>query len=308
MISNLKASIRTLDEGIYNLFRKEKSNISEQTMRLKSDGYVILNHLIGSALIDGISETLQQKLSNFEFRKPLLAQSKVDRSVHKELIKNNFLLQRDALSKFGISATINSDDTLDNFVRRERPTTLEVDMPDDHHFYSLWLNEVVLDIVSEYFGFKPVLCEAFIRRNYPSEFHVMNHGWHRDQNHPSFLLKAFIFLNDCDLSNGPHHFLAKSHINSELTKRNYYTDEEVREYSRSSGFKEVISVVPKGTIILEDTRGLHKAGIPTRHFRDLGFATFMPDRAIMKRKPDYLISKNTRVHLNTRQNQFILNN
>ena len=36
----------------------------------------------------------------------------------------------------------------------------------------------------------------------------------------------------------------------------------------------MVSNVKAGTIIIEDTRGLHKAGIPKRDYRDLGFAVF----------------------------------
>ena len=306
MMDNFKATVRSIDEGIYSLLRTEKRKSSKQALQLRADGYILLDHLVGSDLIEEICEVLQRKLSNLEFRKPLLSQSKVNRVEHEDIIKNNFLLERDDLTALGLSATINPTDNLSNFVLRERPSTLELDMPDDHRFYSVWLDEVVLDIVSEYFGFTPVMCEAFIRRNYPSDFHVMNHGWHRDRNHRSFLLKAFIFLNDCDYKNGPHHFLAKSHLTSELKEKKYYSDSEVDEYSHNAGLEEIVSIVPKGTIILEDTRGLHKAGIPMQHFRDLGFATFMPNRLIKKRTPDYNISHETEANLNSQQKKFII--
>ena len=45
-------------------------------------------------------------------------------------------------------------------------------MPDDEQFYSIWLDQIILEVVEDYFGSTPVLCEAFIRRNYPSE-HVV---------------------------------------------------------------------------------------------------------------------------------------
>ncbi|MEW6690500.1 MAG: hypothetical protein AB1452_15600 [Pseudomonadota bacterium] len=39
-----------------------------------------------------------------------------------------------------------------------------------------------------------------------------------------------------------------------------------------------MSVVKAGTLILEDTRGLHRARMPDRGFRDLGYAVFTPLR------------------------------
>ena len=180
-------------------------------------------------------------------------------------------------------------------------------MPDDEQFYSIWLDQIILEVVEDYFGFTPVLCEAFIRRNYPSEHVVMNHGWHRDKNHKTHLLKAFIFLNDCNLDNGPHHFVSESHLSKGLDSKPYYSDEEVSDYIKKNNFEELVSVVPKGTIILEDTRGLHKAGIPKKGYRDLGFCTFMPDRAVMKRKSDYTISQFTKSNLTKFQNNFLIN-
>jgi ectoine hydroxylase-related dioxygenase (phytanoyl-CoA dioxygenase family) len=298
--------MRNLDESAFSLFRKSKSNFDEQAAILKRDGYLVLDHLVGTSQVNEIIEILNKKISNFEFRKPLLSQAKIDPVKHRDLIERNFLLERTALPQFGLDATISSHDSLNEFISRERPTTLEVDMPDDSRFYSIWLDEIIIGIISNYFGFTPVLCEAFIRRNYPSEYQIMNHGWHRDKNHPKHLLKVFLFLNDCTLENGPHHFLEKSHTTDQLNKKNYYSDEEVSQYSDEIGLKEVKSIVPKGTIIIEDTRGLHKAGIPQSHYRDLGFATFMPNRLIMKRKPDYTISAKTRALLSSWQSQFII--
>ena len=38
----------------------------------------------------------------------------------------------------------------------------------------------------------------------------------------------------------------------------------------------IVSIVPKGTVILEDTRGLHRANILKSGYRDLGYAVFKP--------------------------------
>ena len=92
MMDNFKATVRSLDEGIYGLLRKEKRKSSKKALQLRSDGYIVLDHLVGSDLIEEICEVLQTKLSNFEFRKPLLSQSKVNRVKHQDIIKNNFLL------------------------------------------------------------------------------------------------------------------------------------------------------------------------------------------------------------------------
>ena len=67
----------------------------------------------------------------------------------------------------------------------------------------------------------------------------------------------------------------------------------------------MVSKVPAGTIIIEDTRGLHKAGIPVKSFRDLGYVVFMPVNFFKKPKNLYSITKSTYQKLTTTQKLFI---
>jgi hypothetical protein len=75
-------------------------------------------------------------------------------------------------------------------------------------------------------------------------------------------LKFFIYLTDVEEKNGPHTFIAGSQKSGgtplKLLSKGYsrLTDKAVEECYRS---KDVISfAAPRGTIIAEDTRGLHK--------------------------------------------------
>jgi ectoine hydroxylase-related dioxygenase (phytanoyl-CoA dioxygenase family) len=306
MLNNLKENLKTLDEGAYCYLRRASSTTANDKVReLRKNGYVILDHLVGANIIDEVAGSLQKRIEEFKFRKPLLSQAKVNTEKHAKLIEDNFLLKRSELEKNGLACNINKSDRFDEFVKRERPATLEINMVDDNKFYDIWLDPELISIVKAYFGFTPLLSEAFIRRNYPSDFVVMNHGWHRDTNHATHLLKAFIFLNDCTRENGPHHFVSGSHTTQGLSNNSYFTEDQVNEFCGKEKLKKVISIVPKGTIILEDTRGLHKAGIPTAHYRDLGFATYMPDRLVFKRQVDYKISKKIKSRLSAEQQLFL---
>ncbi|MEI6399325.1 MAG: phytanoyl-CoA dioxygenase, partial [Pseudomonadota bacterium] len=75
-------------------------------------------------------------------------------------------------------------------------------------------------------------------------------------------LKFFIYITDVGPDNGPHSFIAKSHrsggIPGELLQGFYkrLTDEEVFTHYGPKSRIEFTGV--KGTIIAEDTRGLHK--------------------------------------------------
>lgn len=75
-------------------------------------------------------------------------------------------------------------------------------------------------------------------------------------------LKIFIYVTDVGPENGPHSFVAGSHrsgaIPSALLDKGYarLSDEEVKSNFAKEDFIEFSA--PRGTIIAEDTRGLHK--------------------------------------------------
>lgn len=75
-------------------------------------------------------------------------------------------------------------------------------------------------------------------------------------------LKVFIYLTDVGPEDGPHSFIEGSHVQHGIPQhflsRGYVrlSDEEV--HSHYGIEKEIQFSAPKGTIIVEDTRGLHK--------------------------------------------------
>jgi hypothetical protein len=85
--------------------------------------------------------------------------------------------------------------------------------------------------------------------------------WHFDMDRIKWL-KFFIYLTDVGPDNGPHSFVAGSHrtggIPSALRLKGYarLTDQEVEACFSRDRFLEFTA--PRGTIIAEDTRGLHK--------------------------------------------------
>jgi hypothetical protein len=75
-------------------------------------------------------------------------------------------------------------------------------------------------------------------------------------------LKFFFYVTDVTTENGPHCFIQKSHrsggIPDSLLRRGYarISDEDASKYYPTSDFMEFTG--PRGTIIAEDSRGLHK--------------------------------------------------
>jgi hypothetical protein len=85
--------------------------------------------------------------------------------------------------------------------------------------------------------------------------------YHFDMDRPNWV-KFFVYLTDVTADSGPHTFVAGSHkvggIPNSMLKKGYarLTDEEVEAFYDK---KDIIEyTAPRGTIIAEDTRGLHK--------------------------------------------------
>ncbi|MCR9203296.1 MAG: phytanoyl-CoA dioxygenase family protein [Halobacteriovoraceae bacterium] len=253
---------------------------SEKLKELRENGYCVLPNFIPDQQLAEIQADLDRRLKGHEYEMPCLGQSLIDESnsEHKRL-KNAYFLSS-LKEKTDLGMTFNEKDTegksFEEVLEKFRPSTLKLYIPPEDNKYSqIWFNEILLNIVESYMGIRPYCSEAYIRRNFPCDHKIMNHFWHRDRNHPDYLLKMFILFSDCEADNGPHQFVEKSHLDFEDTKP-YYSEDEVETYCDQNSTKVVSSLFKAGTVILEDTRGLHRAAVPTKGFRDLGFAVFVP--------------------------------
>ena len=99
------------------------------------------------------------------------------------------------------------------------------------------------------------------------------------------------FFTDCDLQTGAHHYIEGSVRAQSHRDKTYYNDQEVHSVWPIGSKIHMISNVPAGTIIIEDTRGLHKAGIPEKLYRDLGYAVFLPPNFFKKQRSLYKIRR-----------------
>lgn len=276
---------------------REPSQVADSTVigsvaQLRTRGFVVLDHLVGCREFNKLKDKLDKKIEQeFDLKFPCLAQSYIDQDRDQDLIEKSFLASIDELNRRGLTFSRDQIQSYDQMVDTFQPSTLTVPMPSESAFYDIWLDQTVMTIVSNYMGFYPHLTEAYIRRNFPCTYPVMNHNWHRDTNHERHLLKAFVFFTDCDIDTGAHHYIAGSVNDGRFRDKPYYTDNEINLAWPAGSDDHMISKVKAGTIIIEDTRGLHKAGIPKKAYRDLGFAVFLPPNWLRKSAPLYHIEK-----------------
>jgi ectoine hydroxylase-related dioxygenase (phytanoyl-CoA dioxygenase family) len=128
---------------------------------------------------------------------------------------------------------------------------------------NLLLDKQILTIAQNYLNALPIIDIVTAWWSSPSKFADKNAAqfWHFDMDRPRWL-KVFIFLTDCNISNGPHCFIEGSHkdngIPNILRSKGYQrlSDEEISSFYSQKKVKTFVAT--KGSILFEDTRGLHK--------------------------------------------------
>tara|TARA_B110000971_G_scaffold8838_1_gene8527 strand:- start:192 stop:1130 length:939 start_codon:yes stop_codon:yes gene_type:complete len=282
--------------------------IAMHVKQLKEKGFVILDHLVNSKEFKELKKEINKNIEdNLNLKFPCLAQSKIDENRDKDLIVSNFLATDKTLSERNLTFIRNDIKSYDDMINKFSPSTLTLEMQDRLSFFNIWLDKTIIAIVQSYMGFIPEMVEAYVRRNFPCKYKVMNHFWHRDTNHSEHLLKAFIFFTDCDINTGAHHYISESINEKKFNENRYFSDEEIHSHWPKNSKNHIISKVKAGTVIIEDTRGLHKAGTPNVKYRDLGFAVFLPPNIFRKKKSFYKISKSNYNLLSKNQQLYIPN-
>lgn len=259
---------------------------------IKTNGYCVIDNLFTEEFISKMANDVDARMRNQEFEIPCIGHNLVnlENPDHKAVVENFFLGSRENLKKLGL--TFGQEETsrmsYEEIIGKFHPSTLKLYIPKkEQDYFNIWLNESILQVIEAYMGIKPYCVEAYIRRNFPSPYKVMNHYWHRDYNNPFHILKVFILFTDIKAENGPHEFVRGSHKNFGLNGKEYYSESEVDSFVKNSKLEVIRSEFKRGAIIIEDTRGLHRAALPTQGYRDLGYSIFTPLTFLSKRRVKY---------------------
>lgn len=248
--------------------------------QLRDEGSVVLDDYIAPDPLSRMQQELDAALHALKFEVPCLAQTRVDRARHAALIDNFMYGSPEQFKAQGVAFDREEVRSYEQVLLDFNPSTLTVyPLGYSQAFRDVWLDPFLLGIVSGCMGVVPKLAEAYVRRNFPAPYRTMNHFWHRDLNNPVHLLKVFFFLTDVARDTGPHEFIKESHRRLHvLNGQRYFTDEEIERAYPAGDRRRLVSEVKAGTVVIEDTRGLHRARMPEKGFRDLGYAIFTPLR------------------------------
>lgn len=138
------------------------------------------------------------------------------------------------------------------------------DLVDNHDIQNLIADSAFATVAQDYFGSRPVL--DIVGMWWTTHFSdkpdkAAAQYYHFDMDRIKWL-KFFIYLTDVDASRGPHCYVSGSHkskaLPNSILKKGYarLTDQEVEQ---AFGKQRIVEfTAPRGTVIVEDTRGLHK--------------------------------------------------
>jgi hypothetical protein len=127
-----------------------------------------------------------------------------------------------------------------------------------HLTQALMLDPGAYQIAGEYLRVDPVLSLADSWFSFPVEkiSPAGAQNWHWDCDRVRWL-KVFVYLTDVDEASGPHAFVQGSHTNLRMgSESSRYSNAQIFEKYQESD--EKIFTAPRGTVIFEDTRGLHR--------------------------------------------------
>lgn len=249
---------------------------------LRRDGYAMLRNYIPEDVLGTLRSEFRQALDELKFLDiPVLAPGKVDPSRHPPM-EDLMLRPPKEIREMGLAIEKGESSSYEQVVRDHSPGELSVHMLEhSESFRSIWLDPHLLSIVSHYMGLVPQLSGSYVRRSFPSPVRISNNYWHRDCiDNERYLLKVFFFLTDCTEETGAHNYIKGSITDKRklnlLNGKRYYTDNEVDTVYPEGSNDRITSVVPAGTVLIEDTRGLHRANSLIKGHRDLGYAIFQP--------------------------------
>ena len=156
----------------------------------------------------------------------------------------------------------------------------------NNHINNNLISESFLNIAKRYLNTNNLTCkiECYISNPFKTNQEEMKKNaqfYHYDCDYKKFL-KIFIYLNDVDIKSGPHVYIQKTHkkkfFKHILAER--INDEEVLKFYGNENQK--IFTKDEGSVIIEDTFGLHKGEVPKLRSRYVLIIEYGVGKSILK--------------------------
>jgi len=156
----------------------------------------------------------------------------------------------------------------------------------NNHINNNLISESFVNIAKKYLNTNNLTCkiECYISNPLKTNHEEMKKNaqfYHYDCDYKKFL-KIFIYLNDVDTESGPHVYIQKTHkkkfFKHILAER--INDEEVLKFYGNEN--QIIFTKDEGSVIIEDTFGLHKGEVPKSKSRYVLIIEYGVGKSILK--------------------------
>jgi len=253
---------------------------------LNKSGYCVVEGFLTSQEIEGIKE----QLNDFTYYDPMVGKA--------------MLSLNEIRSGKGTNSTYSSN-CRGNKITKESPIG------------NILFNSYMADIASSYFKSQAYMTSAvsfYTRAKDPKDFtdndiHGSAQSWHFDYANIRFL-KFFIYLTDVKKENGPHTFAVNTHEDKFIypTKKDDFHKAGFRVYPNGEmeglvkdewvqGKTEIKEFCyPAGTLIIENTSGLHRGGYCYSGTREMISFEYAVSQ-LSKVEDQAVIESNDKIHL-----------
>jgi hypothetical protein len=183
----------------------------------------------------------------------------------KTIDKINFFLKN--TRGYYISENLKSNEKV--FLDENNPKSVQFiykteDLLQSNEIQKIICDKKIISIAQDYLGCLPIFDFLSMYWSFDSKIPDKEAAqyWHFDMDRPRWL-KVFFYLTEVNKNNGPHMFIPGTHLlgkkfPSQFRKRGYVRllDEEINQVFSKEAIKTFC--LPKGSILFEDTSGLHK--------------------------------------------------
>ena len=199
------------------------------------------------------------------------------KSIYNEISLKNSSISFKAQKKINEKIiSLDNNSNLDDIVKNSKycnisHVSLDIDLKKTKYLKDIALSKLFLSTAKNYIGKNEISISSLCYISNPaniSEKEKKDNAqyFHYDNDFKKFF-KVFIYLNDVDLNSGPHSFVQFSH-NRRLFKHlvsKRISDEEIISHYGKENIKTFN--LPRGSLIFEDTFGLHKGSFPLKNTR-----------------------------------------
>lgn len=234
-----KPLINSCKKGL--LLKYDEKTLSNYQEILKNNGYVILDNILTFDQVDSFVKDFKEIEGFYTSDKVIKSKKQSLNIQNPESVKFYYLAQ---------------------------------DIINNKLFQKILFDSSFINFAQSYLNSYPVIDNISAWWSFPTAKPDKNAAqwWHFDMERPKWL-KFFFFMTDCNFETGAHSFVKGSHKNNgikwNLRKKGYerIADEEVNNYYKK---EDIIQIEAKrGSLLIEDTRGLHKGSRLVRDHRFL---------------------------------------